>query len=108
MDNTEAKTGLHPLHSMAIVEWWDRCEPGGYETNRSRRTGRTTSIALRKISEAIREPGQPIPLIDHHPGRKAAHHLFLMVGGIVRDLDLREMNLIDRAGAYFLCFGPEK
>lgn len=107
MGNPDAITGHHPLHSQRIVELWDSYEPGGYQANKYRRTGRSTAIALKAISDAIRDPGMLIPLIDHYRGRQSAQHLRLMVDGAVRALELREMNLIDRNGAYFLCFGPE-
>lgn len=107
MSNPAAKTALHPLHSQGIVELWDRDQAGGYQANKSRRTGRTTAIALKAISDAIREPGRLIPLIDHHRGFEAARHLRHVVDDSVHALELREMNLIDRNGTYFLCFGPE-
>ena len=107
MGNPDAKTDLHPLHCQRLVHLWDRFEAGGYQANKCRRTGRTTAVALKAISDAIREPGMLIPLIDHHRGREAAHHLRTVVDDSVRALELREMNLIDRNGTYFLCFGPE-
>lgn len=108
MSSSEVKKALHPLHSQFIVELWDKDQAGGYQANKCRRTGRTTAIALKAISDAISEPGRLIPLIDHHRGFEAARHLRHMVDDSVLALELREMNLIDRNGTYFLCFGTEK
>lgn len=59
-----------------------------YPGHTNRCTGRSLSIALKTISEAIRRPGQEIQVIDHFPSRKADRFLLDMIRDTIMRLDL--------------------
>ena len=75
----------HPLHSMEFITNClvvTGCYPG------QRRTGRSTALALRLISESIKRPGEWLSIKDHHDSRMADHHLRQMIQDIVLKLGL--------------------
>lgn len=59
-----------------------------------RRTGRTTAIALSTIAEAIRSPGVPVPIKDHHPS--ANQHLAMQIHEYISVLKLQHLHVRPR------------
>jgi hypothetical protein len=59
-----------------------------YEQETTRGTGRTTSLYMKAIAEALENPGKSVEFVDHYPHRwdSAQHHAINMV------------NIIDKLG----------
>lgn len=76
----------HPLHDekfLAMV--------GNKDTDR--RTGRSTALAFRYISEAIANPGKPIRIFDHHGTNEADKMLAQMIGEIIEKTGLEYLRI---------------
>lgn len=79
----------HPLHPEEFIA---RARAGGYYDS-SRRTGRTTAIALRTIAEAIERPYTKVPIRDHVGTPGMDRYLARMIIDIIKALHLHEMSV---------------
>lgn len=100
-------TPRHPLHTQDFVDRLNATTPGGYAAHMTRRTGRTTAIALEAISKAIRSPGTTLYFEDHHPGQAAARNLASLIRDVAERLRLSEINVTTKAGRVELRFGEQ-
>lgn len=100
-------TPRHPLHTQDFVDRLNATTPGGYAAHMTRRTGRTTAIALEAISKAIRSPGTTLYFEDHHPGQAAARNLASLIRDVAERLRLSEINVATKAGRVELRFGEQ-
>jgi hypothetical protein len=86
---------LNPLHS---VEWLcDMIRVTGEYFDTSRRTGRTTALALKAIAEAIENPWVWVPLKDHHNTILANESMSNIVRSMVHVMQLE--HFVFRKGA---------
>ncbi len=76
----------HPLHDDKFIAM-------GGSTSSNRMTGRSTALAFRYISEAIRNPGQPIEIVDHDGSYLANKDLSMTIWGIIEKTGLKHLNL---------------
>jgi hypothetical protein len=85
------------MRTEAGAAMMNRLLPKEYQTSETagRRTGKTTAIALRAISDAIANPGRRVPLIDHfYPDqRRADRHLADMARAYIHMLGLQFMTV---------------
>ena len=100
-------TPRHPLHTQDFVDRLNATTPGGYAAHMTRRTGRTTAVALEAISKAIRSPGTTLYFEDHHPGQAAARNLASLIRDVAERLRLSEINVATKAGRVELRFGEQ-
>ena len=54
-----------------------------------RRSGRSLGIALVIIGTALQNPGDWIPIYDHHKTREADRYLTITIDGLIRQLHLQ-------------------
>jgi hypothetical protein len=76
----------HPLHDsefLAMIR----------DKNSDRRTGRSTALAFRYISDAILHPGKPIRISDHHGTHEASKMLAKMIMQIIEQTGLQYLNI---------------
>lgn len=76
----------HPLHDKLFLALIG-------EKNTDRRTGRSTAYALRLISDAILQPGQPIRIIDHYGTHEANRMLATMIMDIIEKTGLQYLTI---------------
>lgn len=94
MNGIERCPKLHPLHTADSL-FAEMKETARYP-DYSRRTGRSTAIALHVISQAINNPHQPIRFEDHHRSAEANHHLGQMIVHYCGMLRLEHMQVSPR------------
>lgn len=93
-------TKLHPLRTPELV-YRHLLDTGCYMGDRC--TGRSTSLALGFIAEALRKPGVTVYIKDHHDSSLADRHLTDKVAEYVDRLGLKHL-IIDRQ-CYWIRFG---
>lgn len=79
---------MHPLHTPEILEVLKDDRHGLW-----RRTGRSTILALEKIVQAIKNPGVPQSIADHHSTVMADMHLGNMIRDFVSKLGLMHLHV---------------
>lgn len=93
---------LNPLHTPEMIARQIA------QTNRfdvTRGTGRSTSLALRAISDAIANPFKPVRLEDHSDAPRSSDHLAAIVKDMILSLGLEHMKVEYRNGGQYLQFG---
>ena len=80
------KQTAHPLHDKEFLAMVG-------DKNTDRRTGRSTALAFRYISEAIANPGKPIRIFDHHGTNEADRMLAGMIGDIIHKTGLKHLRI---------------
>lgn len=73
-----------------------------------RRTGRTTAIALRLISDAIRMPDTPLDIRDHWDDPRAHEVLARLVLDTLAKLELRGIEVFFSERGWALVFGENR
>lgn len=73
-----------------------------------RRTGRTTAIALRLISDAIRMPDTPLDIRDHWDDNRAHEILARLIVDTLAKLELRGIEVFFSERGWALVFGENR
>jgi hypothetical protein len=81
---------LHPLHEPEWVKEMLRYGMPEYEI-RGRRTGKSTTLALRGLGWVIQNPGRVLHVVDHVGSRIANDHLIRMMMDMVEALGLKHI-----------------
>jgi hypothetical protein len=77
---------MHPLHTAEFLTMFGK-------KNTDRRTGRSTALAFRIISDAILNPNMPIRIIDHYGTHEANRMLANMVSDIIEKTGLQYLTI---------------
>lgn len=73
-----------------------------------RRTGRTTAIALRLISDALRMPDTPLDIRDHWDDNRAHEVLARLIVDTLAKLELRGIEVFFSERGWALVFGENR
>jgi hypothetical protein len=76
----------HPLHDKLFLALIGK-------KNTDRRTGRSTALAFRLISDAILNPNMPIRIIDHYGTHQANMMLANMIVDIIEKTGLQYLTI---------------
>ena len=76
----------HPLHDKLFLALIG-------EKYTDRRTGRSTALAFRIISDAILNPNMPIRIIDHHGTHQADRMLANMIMDVIEKTGLQYLTI---------------
>lgn len=80
---------LNPLHSIDWIVGMMRFS--GEYVDPARATGRTTSLALRLLAQAIATPHVWVDIRDHHPTHAASQNLRRLMQEIADRLNLKHL-----------------
>ena len=99
-------TKLNPLHTPEMIA--QVISATGEYFDPKRRSGRSTALALRYISDAIEHPRAPIRIKDHHDSVEADRQLAENVKMMNFKLELKHMYVWDEyenALKFYVSFG---
>ena len=85
---------LNPLHTPEMIV--QVISTTGEYFDPKRRSGRSTALALRYISDAIGHPRVPIRIMDHHDSVQADRLLAENVKKMIFKLELKHMYVWDQ------------
>lgn len=102
---------LHPLHTPEMISGW--ISSTGEYPDQTRRTGRSTAIALNTIADAMNKPFTWIQVKDHHDSVGADENLLALIMDIIDRIGLghfyyKKDPMVEKFGVrtkYFIRFG---